>query len=141
MTGSRDPSDPAWIRPCRVCVLCLHVVGLMEKKQFYARGGRLKNDAPKTPTLLQKCFPAYFIKYTEYTDLKMSLAVHGFIQNQLLIDRHLVISKTCWLQKVLILRDAPFDFWGGGGGPRLLLSVMVFFSEKLAHNFFFQHRP
>ena len=31
--------------------------------------------------------------------------------------------------------DAPFDFWGGGA--RLLLSVMFFFSEKLAHNFFF----
>ena len=29
----------------------------------------------------------------------------------------------------------------GGGGPRLLLSVMFFFSKKLAHNFFFLHRP
>ena len=75
--------------------MCLHVVGLiiMEKEQFNARGGRLKNDVPKTPTLLQNCFPAYFIKYTEYTDLKMSHAVHGYIQNQLLIDRHLVISN------------------------------------------------
>ena len=38
-------------------------------------------------------------------------------------------------QQTIGLRDAPFDFWGGG--PRLLLSVMGFFSEKLAHNFFF----
>ena len=39
------------------------------------------------------------------------------------------------ISTVMTIRDAPFDFWGGG--PRLLLSVMFFFSEKSAHNFFF----
>ena len=37
---------------------------------------------------------------------------------------------------ITLIRGAPFDFWGGGGA-RLLLSIMFFFSEKLANNFFF----
>ena len=41
------------------------------------------------------------------------------------------------LEYFCVLRDAPFDFFlGGGGWPRLLLSVMFFFLKKLAHNFF-----
>ena len=34
-----------------------------------------------------------------------------------------------------VLRDAPFDFWGGGGLDYYF--QLCFFSEKLAHNFFF----
>ena len=39
----------------------------MESGRFVHGGGRLKNDVPKTPTLLQKMFSGigYFIKYTE----------------------------------------------------------------------------
>ena len=33
------------------------------------------------------------------------------------------------------IRDAPFDFWGGG--LDYYFKLWVFFSEKLAHNFFF----
>ena len=35
----------------------------------------------------------------------------------------------------LDLRDAPFDFWGGGGLDYNF--QLCFFSENLAHNFFF----
>ena len=34
-----------------------------------------------------------------------------------------------------MIRDAPFDFWGGGGLDYYF--QLCFFSEKLAHNFFF----
>ena len=54
----------------------------------------------------------------------------GPIQNQRTHSLHPVCHVSAEL------RDAPFDFWGGGDA-RLLLSVMFFFFEKLAHNFFF----
>ena len=36
---------------------------------------------------------------------------------------------------MVLLRDAPFDFWGGG--LDYYFKLCFFFSEKLAHNFFF----
>ena len=65
------PIRPTWLFCFRVCVLC--------------GGGRLENDVPKTPTLLQKNVFRHISLNTQSTDLKMSLAVHGYIQNQLLI--------------------------------------------------------
>ena len=66
-------------------------------------GGGLKNDVPKTPILLLlKCFPAYFFKCTEYRP--KNVTGHTWLYPESAADLHLVISQTCWLQKVPILR-------------------------------------
>ena len=64
--------------------------------------GVLRTMFPKRPLCSKKCFPAYFIKYTEYR-LK-NFTGRAWLYPESAADLYLVISKTCWLQKVPILK-------------------------------------
>ena len=99
-TPTHVPIRPTWLFCFRVCVLCLHVV--MEKEQWVHGVGVLKTTFPKRPHCSKKCFLAYVIKYTEYRP--KNVTGHTWLYPESAADLHLVISKTCWLQKVPILR-------------------------------------
>ena len=66
------------------------------------RMGILRTTFPKRPLCSKKCFPAYFIKYTEYRP--KILTGRAWLYPESAADLHLVISQTCWLQMVPILR-------------------------------------
>ena len=52
------------------------------------RRWRIKNDVPETPTLQQKYFPAYFIKYTEYR--RKNVTGRAWLYTESAADLHLV---------------------------------------------------
>ena len=99
-TPTHVPIRQTWLFCFRVCVLCLHVVMEKEHGRFVHRGGHLKNDVPKTPTLLQKMFSGIF-----HQSRPKNVTGRAWLNTESAADLHLVISQTCWLQKVPIPRD------------------------------------
>ena len=56
----------------------------------------VRKTFPKRPLCSKKCFPAYFIKYTEYRP--KNVTGRAWLYPESAADLHLVISKMCWLQ-------------------------------------------
>ena len=68
--------------------------------------GVLRTTFPKRLLCSKKCFPAYFIKNTEYRSTNFTGRRPTWLYPESADDLHLVISrpKMCWLHKVPILR-------------------------------------